>query len=152
MLLLIGIRYGYTHVFAETRNAKRTVKPVAMHLEEALPSGERLYTIEMFERWVVYYMIREGRSVARLTPSRARELADEPGDAYLLLQVAQETWRLTQLSLAGAKPEVVAEIKDTRDPLILVKTPKASLKHLTLQRRAPTDASPIPESLVQPNS
>lgn len=128
LLFVAALRVGEKTVFADYRNSDRSVRGIAAQLDRLLPPGEKLYTIEMWERWVVYYLVRAGRTVLRLEPATAQ--APGADHAYLLLSFFEENWRLTQLGFYEANVEVVADLKQGRDHLLLVRVPGSALRYL----------------------
>lgn len=112
LLLVFAVKMSLLLMFVPYRNAEKGVKPIAAEIAQIVPAGEPIYTIEMFERWIVYYLKRTGRETYRVT----RENMDHPvsvnGRVYLLLNRDEEWWRVAQLELHDPSARV-AKIFDT---------------------------------------
>ncbi len=106
-LCLVCSRYPYSVFFDLTRNKIYSIKPVAAAIEQEVPPGSPVYILELFERWLPYYMKRDGVETLRLTPELARKLELQDGEIYVLLTEDYEAWRTEQLLRGGASFTVV---------------------------------------------
>lgn len=144
-LSALCIRYGYSYLFVTVRNQSRSVKPVAASIIQEVPTDAPLYTLEMFERWVVYYVMRGGKDVIRLTPSNVLALQEQGKDIYLLLNVEEESWRKEQMVKYRDEIKVLKEYPKAKNPiemeLELVRVPAKALSCLTISARVPTKES-----------
>lgn len=120
-VLLMGVvRVGQSHVYAPMRNSERSMKPVAAEIHAALPAGAVLYHVELFDRWVSYYLKRIGRETYRLTPTEAREPRAVAGRSFLLLSADEEGWRLEQIRAADPTFTIMRDIERPKIRLLLV--------------------------------
>lgn len=126
-------RLGYAFAYAPQRNAKLSVRPIANRIMTA--GYHDLFILEMFERWLPYYLLRGGVSVKRLTPALAAHLNDS--DEYdVLLSRRSEEWRLQQLlEDQRTKLETFPYIKAD---FVVAKVRGSTLKKLKLSELFPT--------------
>lgn len=148
--VLFALRVAQITVFAPHRNATRSVRATAAALQRAVAPGEPIYVVEAFERWVFYYIIRDGRPVYRLDPAKAERLGAGNEKIYLLLNAAAESWRLNELMLYTNEVELVREFSSPKEEFLLVRTPAhaaAKLKVRELFPTTPTVPSPYRNEL-----
>lgn len=138
VLLVFSIRLGYQNLYIPSRNNSRSVLPVVDAIEKHLGEGVELYTIEMYERWVVFYLKSHGRKTFRVYPELADSLAKQGGKILLLLNQEEESWRVMELRRFDPETKIIARFENTRDPLLLVSTSAQALPQLELQERFPT--------------
>ncbi|MCB0346170.1 MAG: glycosyltransferase family 39 protein [Bdellovibrionales bacterium] len=151
-VILLSLRVAQAAVFAPHRNTTRSVQPVAQILEEALPEDQPLYVIEMFERWIFYYMVRDGREVYRLDGEKLASLGDGE-HVYLLLHKGEEYWRVNELLSYSDDVEVVKEYSSPKEELLLVKAPVEAVRQLRIRTLFPTTRSaPSPYNNDPPES
>lgn len=148
-LVVFTVRLGQAEIFAPHRNAKKTAKPAVWAIQELLPPTALLYTLEMSERWVAFYLKQQSRKVQRLTPNIADRLAGEGGRAFLLLNEKEEGWRILQLKSLESELRLVARLNERNRPLLLVETTTRQLPLLNLRKLFPTTPSKPPENLTQ---
>jgi 4-amino-4-deoxy-L-arabinose transferase-like glycosyltransferase len=141
VLMLVVTRYSQMLIFAPQRNASLSVREVTARMDDCLPREAVLHTLEFRERWVVYYLVRDGRSVARLTPGIAASRVSANGTAHLLLNGRRERWRLDQLAELGVPARVRAFIDVGREHLLVVDVPEGSLHRLDPAERFPVGYS-----------
>ncbi|HQH26140.1 MAG TPA: glycosyltransferase family 39 protein [Oligoflexia bacterium] len=139
--LVFSLRVSYAGIYAPHRNAVRSVRPIAAEIDQILPQGTPLYTIELFERWVGYYLKRLGRTTLRLTPVNCAELEEnKDGVVFLLLNAEEELWRL---ELLQELPVQVRELRRFRlgrnkGVLVLMEVSAAGACALRPQKIFPT--------------
>lgn len=151
-IILLALRVAQAAVFAPHRNFTRSVKPVAAELQLAIPEGHPVYVMEMFERWIFYYMVREGRKVYRLDAPKASELHPE-SKIYLLLHKGEEYWRLNELLSITDDIEIIGEFSSPKEELVLVKVPGDAAAKMRIRRLFPTTRSaPTPYNNDPPAS
>jgi len=138
--LCLVLKVAEVHVFNPFRNETRSVRENAETLNRLVPQGEPLYTIELFERWNLFYFIKEDRAAKRLTPQNVTKRTDsEP--IYLLLNQRQETWRKEILEASAPETTQLAALKDRNERLILIRTTGAAVKQLELNEQFPVGAT-----------
>ncbi len=147
-LTVFGVRLGQTHIFAPHRNVKKTVKPAVATIDQQLAPGVPIYTVEMFERWVPYYLMQNGRTVKRITPSLAQELAEKGGRVSLLLNEKEEAWRIAQLRPSDPDLQLLARVNQETRPLLLVDVAAKQLPLLNPRLLFPTTPSKPPKNLA----
>lgn len=140
-LVMFAVRFGQFQIYSPHRNATRSVKPVAEAINRLMPAGSPLYTIEMFERWVNYYLKRIGRESIRLTPESIQ--VSRPPDArmHLLLNFEEEYWRVLQLGLYDETAGVIGVFRVNRDHLVLLEADRGKLHLLKPKVMFPTKPS-----------
>lgn len=141
-LIMLGVRIGQGGVYVPFRNATRSVKHVSATIHQLVPVGEPIYTVEMFERWIMYYLKQEGRDVLRLTPALVKEMRDKSRKAYLLLNVDEELWRMEQLYHHDPELKIIREYEIRKDNLAIVEASYRAVSSLTPRRVFPTAPSP----------
>ena len=135
--VMLSLRVGQAALFAPHRNFVRSVKPLAAELQADLPSGEPLYVLEMFERWIFYYMTRDGRSVFRLDPDKISKLPED-GEVLILLHKGEEYWRVNELFTYSSEVEIVKEYSSPKEEFVLVKAPAKIASQLRIRELFPT--------------
>ncbi|MCC6220547.1 MAG: glycosyltransferase family 39 protein [Deltaproteobacteria bacterium] len=138
LLIMICIRMAQVTVYASNRNAERSVKGLAAKIDELVAPGKTIYTVEMFERWIVFYLVKQGRVVRRLSPSLVSTLKNSSEEQYILLNYEEELWRLNQLRYYDKDTEVIATIEDGRERLLLIKARSDILEYLEPHEYFPT--------------
>jgi 4-amino-4-deoxy-L-arabinose transferase-like glycosyltransferase len=130
LLLLCSLiflsRVPMAAVIAPSRNAKDSVSQIAAALvERAAESDNTIYVLEMFERWVPFYLQKKGITVSRLTPenTRAMKEANVGKKLLLLINVEDEEWRLSQLPEGDSTVTVVEEFATRKHRWKLLKIP-----------------------------
>ena len=119
-LLMCVAQAVRTEILTPAQNAKRSVKEIAEGVNGLIPPGERVYTVELFDRWVNYYLKRMGRESYRLSPAVADELRHTTGRKYLLLDTEEESWRYQKLKSFDPSARLVKDFSDPRDRIFLV--------------------------------
>ena len=141
-LLLIVVRFNYIYGYAPMRNAKYSVIPIAQEINRLLPKDVPVYNLELFERWITYYLKVEGRNSYRLDPSRKSQLLNSAGDIFVLLNEEEEYWRLDILQEQGINFEILKHFTDTANPVLLIRIPAVALAHWGVHEHFPTVPSP----------
>ena len=127
-VIFILCRLPYRTLYAEERNHKKSVALVVHELDQYVPKSKPIYILEMFERWIPYYLIQRGREVYRLTPEIATTLkSNENEKAFVLLNKEDENWRLDQLRKLNTQVEesLKMTIEDKEFLLISIDASKA---------------------------
>ena len=135
VLFAIAYRVSERTVYADFRNQTRSVQPDVRSLQALVPSGATIYTVEMFERWVVYYLKRDGRNVLRLTPDMLENLS---GRIYLLLSDHDESWRRAQLRSYDETLKELGHFDTGATHIYLLEVDAAALRYLKLHETIPT--------------
>lgn len=139
---LFLIRVLYSTIYAEFQHSKHSVREIALDINNALPAGEAIYTIEMFERWLPYYLIRNGRAVLRLTPSNAALLGtNPPARIYYLLSGRDEVWRLSEIKTVDESTKIIQTYKSQKSEFLLVESDASKAKELSIKSLFPTQPS-----------
>ena len=124
--IMFCLRFGQTHVYASHRNTVRSVKPVAEEIHSLLPVGVPLYTLELFERWVCFYLKQQGRESIRLTPALV-ERRNESDTYYFLLNKEEESWRLEHLQQHAVEYRLLKTLVAGKHTFLLLEFPAAAL-------------------------
>jgi hypothetical protein len=140
-LVMFAVRVGQAEVFVPYRNETRSIKALVHKVHEAIPEGEAVYTLEMFERWINYYLKFLGRESYRLTPKLAEEFSKERRDLYLLLSSEEEYWRIFELRLYDPAAELLGVYSGGKETMLLVRANTQALPHIYLRKQFPTDPS-----------
>lgn len=149
LFLMCAVRFGEKTVFIPYRNVQKSVRPLAEAIDTMLAPKKPLYTIEMFERWVVYYLKRRGREVFRMTKALASTSNVSNQKVYLLLNDEEERWRVKQLKLLDTAVKVIREFGKGGDRLLLVEVDGKALMGLEpLHEIFPTIPTPAPSKFT----
>ena len=148
LVIILLLRVPFAWIYAPHRNETLSVKPIAQRLIALLPPEEPVYILEMFERWIPYYLVREQRQVYRLTPAIAERWQESPPDAqaYLLL-AEEEAWQMTALA---EHAQTIATFQTPKKRFFLVRAPQAQTHKLVLQRIFPTVMTANPQLPAPP--
>ena len=140
LLLLASIwRLSERTLYAPFRNATRSVQSLSNAIQTIVPPDAPIYTVEMFERWVVYYLKRDGRKLTRVSPQLVESFRTLPAErVYLLLSGEEESWRLEQLQLAEPTTRSLGSLREGLDHLLVVETSSKALQALHVHRMIPT--------------
>ena len=141
VLCMFAARDAQRFIYAPYRNFERSVKPIVAKIESDLPPGAVLYNVELFERWINYYLKHKGRESYRLSPEEANNPRALNGRAYLLLHHDEESWRVEQLREVDPTVKVIEEFNRPKAHFLLVEADAAALKHLKPHESFPTKPS-----------
>lgn len=120
-LLALFARFPYVYLYAASRNERLSVKQAAHTLFQATHPMAPIYTIELMDRWLLYYSLRLGQTALRLTPKLASEFKTQVGKRiYLLLSAKEEAWRVEQIRSIDASAAVADTIHAPRADYILL--------------------------------
>jgi 4-amino-4-deoxy-L-arabinose transferase-like glycosyltransferase len=137
-VVLLVCRGVYTLLYIPHRNATRSVKLLAENVALEL-QGSPVYTVEMFERWVVYYVKRIGIPAYRLTPVQLAEFGEGADSrTLLLLAVEEEAWRFHQLRQYDASTSIRKVFPHLTSGSYVLETSGEALTHLGLSPTFPT--------------
>jgi len=142
VLTMVGLRVGEWKVFSPYRSSVRTVKPIAQQIDKVLPPGAIVYNVELFDRWITYYLKERGRDTYRLSPEEAMHPRTTNGKAFLLLNFSEEAWRLEQLQEFDPSARVLEEYSYPKTHVLLVESQPEALAHLEPHEIFPTKPSP----------
>ncbi len=142
VLVMFAVRIGTTTLFYPYRNSIRSVRPIVERVDELMPQGAVLYNIELFERWINYYLKHRGRESYRLSPEEAASPRTTNGRAYLLLHTAEEGWRVDQLREVDPTVKVLQEFSRRKNRFLFVEADAAKLAYLKPREFFPTKPSP----------
>lgn len=137
-LIMCLVQVGKTEIFAPVRNKDRSVKQIASEINETVPKDENIYTLELFDRWVSYYLKRMGRNSVRISPAVAEGLRASGGKRYLLLEYEDEGWRWERIRSLDPSARLVKEFPDPKEHLLLVETDAEKLPLLRPHEFFPT--------------
>jgi len=152
MLFILSIRFAYLLIFVPYRNATKSVLPIVASISEQIPKSGPIYTIEMFDRWVVYYLRRNGKEIYRITPAMAKESEGRGDYLYLLLNTTEETWRIELMRRLDPDLVILSTFSTPEAPLTLVKTKRLALANLHPLERFPTEPSqPFTLEVIYPS-
>lgn len=140
--LVIPIRFVEINIYSPLRNNERSVKWIAADAHQRMLADTPLYTIELYERWVNYYLKRLGRQSYRLTPSLVAQLKEDHGRVFLLLSGEDEIWRLEQLYYYDNATKLISEYQSGQNSFLLVETSANVLHYLAPKESFPTVPSP----------
>jgi 4-amino-4-deoxy-L-arabinose transferase-like glycosyltransferase len=145
--IFLAARLGYSFIYAPQRNAKLSVRPIAEKIHNA--GYPRIYILEMFERWLPYYLIRSDVEVLRLTPPLAASLQNE--ERYdLLLSSRSEGWRMGALL---SDPQTTTNtFTHAKGDFVLARVPGRTLKNLALSELFPTVSTAPAKQIVAAES
>ena len=142
ILAVMAVRFSEVKIYAPHRNATRSVKEAAAAVDRQMPPGVPVYTVEMFERWVSFYLKHLKRETIRLTPENAlRPEISEDGRAYVLLNAEEEYWRLQQISFYDQTATVKGVFKGGKEHFILVELAPSVLPYFDPDEHFPTSPS-----------
>ena len=110
-------------------------------------SKDPIYTVEMADRWLVYYLKKLGLRVLRLSPERRDELILSGDTPVILLNATEEAWRLELLKDFGVSYSEKRGLLPSGDSLALIKVSSNALKHWELTKTFPTNVSKPPSWL-----
>lgn len=136
-VLILALRVAQVQVYVPYRNATRSVKSVALGVNEIVAPGVPVYTVEMYERWVNYYLKRLGRESIRLTPENCGAPRGDRGAGFLLLNLREESWRLDQLQQFDPAAQVVEQFSGGKEQFLLVKAEAGKLCLLQPEKMFP---------------
>lgn len=131
------------------RNKNNSVKPIVNKIIEVTPPNDTLYVMEMFERWVPYYLERKGRKTLRLTPSIAQKWSstDDSEHFLIMLNKQDEFWRLKQIQAFDSTAKIEHELEGNRHTFLLVSVKKNKAAHFNPKRLFPTNLTVAPDNL-----
>ncbi len=138
LLLILGLRMGEREVYAPYRNKTRSVKAVSREIHAELPPGASILTIEMFERWIVYYLKHLGRESIRITPRLVAHKSQNTGRVFILLNADEESWRIAQLGLHDPTLRVIKRFDLGKDSPLLIEADSGVLAHVRPHEDFPT--------------
>lgn len=152
VLLMVTVRIAERTVYVPLRNATRTVIPLAQQIHDRVPAGQPIYTVEMFERWVVFYLKLLGRDVYRITPELESRFKDSSEPLYLLLTFEEESWRILQLRQYTEQAKLIAEPQNRQNHLLLLQVPANVTPYLETSPTFPTyPSAPFSYEYSPPN-
>lgn len=140
--LVIPIRFIEINIYSPMRNNERSVKWISADLNKRMIADTPLYTIELYERWVNYYLKRLGRQSYRLTPGLVTQLKENHHRVYLLLSGEDEIWRLEQLYFYNKSTKLIHEYHSKQNSFLLIETSANVLHYLAPREGFPTVPSP----------
>ena len=119
----IASRYPFSVFYDGTRNSIYSVRPAAEVFEGLIPRGQPVYIVELFERWLPYYMERDGFQVLRLTPEIAEKISSSGGEIFLIINTDYEGWRKEQVVKSGGSFVEVSRLRTEKDEFALLRIP-----------------------------
>lgn len=138
-------RIPYASIYAKYRNETLSVKAIATQIESQVPKDEEIYILEMPERWLVYYLIRDGRTCLRLTPKIQESISsihDKQNLTYLLLNCERENWKLEDLSNKSTQmTKLIGQYEHPKTRFCLYQVEREAISKLPLDRIFPDDYS-----------
>ena len=141
LVLVFFLRVVEGSFFATYRNESKSVQPMVKQLSTMLPEN-KLYTIEFFERWVSYYLLKDyGIKTERITDQLISELARKPRKIRVLISEKEESWRIDQLSKESCDVKVINRFNNLPNPAILVEVSSDKLEAIRPHPFFPTRPS-----------
>ncbi len=143
LVLLLLWRIPYAFIYAKYRNQRYSVRHLASEINSLVPAGEKIYIIELTDRWLPYYLVRLGRDVLRLTPDRRQVISagsNQSAWVYFLTHCDKEAWRFAQEDLQS-ELEQIGTFRNSKTKFCLTKTKPTYLAHLKIERLFPDDYS-----------
>ena len=137
--VFLPVRVVQAAIYAPHRNHKRSIISLSDSLLKVTAPERKLYTLEMFERWIVYYFELAGRKVERLNPEKLDNLGQER--ILLLLSSKHERWRLQFLEQSGFFFQIHEELAAGRDRVFLVETEAKVMRYMKPRKELPTSPS-----------
>ncbi len=140
-LVVISSRLCEILVYAPYQHSVRSTQDIVTKIDRTVGPNTPVYLVEIFERWIPYYLKRNGHDVLRITPALATVSANKPGTAYLLLSGDEELWRLKELERCDNNVQTIVDETRGRKRYLLIKTSAHALSCLATQERFPTNPS-----------
>ena len=131
-------RLGYQYLYVPHRHSERSVRAAAREIQQVVSPGAQIFTLEMYERWLLFYLKLKGLESYRVTPSFAKSMTDQDKRLFLLLNEKDELWRMTGIRQHDSKMKLVKRIPSGNDVFLLLDVSAAALSFLELQERFPT--------------
>jgi 4-amino-4-deoxy-L-arabinose transferase-like glycosyltransferase len=131
-------RVAEREIFAPLRNRELSVGWVAETINRELPAGARIYNLELFDRWLTYYLKRLGRETYRLESANLPDPQAVNGRSFVLISGNEEAWRVDEVRAVDPTSVVVRNFAGTRDKFILLEMSSESLSRLRFTRMFPT--------------
>jgi hypothetical protein len=141
LALMLSVRGGYAWGYSPYRSQARSVKGIAQKVHKAIPQGASIYNIELFQRWVTYYLKQLGRKTLRVSQEVAQAKAGDDSPVYLFVDAQEESWRLDQLKLYDFPPEIIGQYQVHKDTYYLMQVPGRALIKLSPKELIPTTPS-----------
>ena len=146
VLILLSIcllvRVPYTTVYGTYQNNTRSVREIAAEIHTELPPTEPVYVLELFERWICFYLKKSGRNTLRVTPAIAQSWEREERFVTLLLNLEEEGWRIEELRSKGGDALIQHSWIKKGIAYTLVRIKAKDLNLLSLQSDFPTSPTP----------
>ncbi len=140
--LFFTSRIVQTHIFNPHRNATRSVKSMTQELVSfAESAGAKVYTVELFERWTVYYAKRLRFNIERLTPEIIQNTQSLEGRTFLLLDYDEEGWRYFQAKMYDDDVKIEKIFPHPSSSCFLISVPNKILPRLGVLSAFPTHPS-----------
>ncbi|MDD2941504.1 MAG: glycosyltransferase family 39 protein [bacterium] len=147
-LVMLFARLIYVYVYVPFRVERYSVRPIVAQIELSLRArGEeqqsiRIYQLDMFQRWLTYYLRRNGVEVRRLTEEVISRDMSPNAVAYILLDAIEEGWRVNQLEECQIRYSVVSRLSVGKDIYLLLEMPFDALAVFRPKRLIPS----VPET------
>ena len=137
-------------IHALTQNDKFQAPAVAKEIAQILPENATVYTVGMFERWIVFYIRNERpQDFLRLTPQMAREFCNSNGLEWVMLSMSTEKkWRDAFHQLSPHTRTTV--VNGNYRSYALQQVPHSLLCHARLSHVFPTTPWPYEEPYSEP--
>lgn len=142
--LVFCLRAPFSLLVAPHQNQQKSARSALSEVHQQIPTGEAIYFLESFERWIPYYLKRAGRRVLRLTPGiieNWRLSPPESGRVYLIINVEDEQWRLAQIFPHDPSLQILRRFSSGKHHFLLLNLAVEGVHHFQPQRRFPTALS-----------
>jgi 4-amino-4-deoxy-L-arabinose transferase-like glycosyltransferase len=140
-LVFLVVRLCQGEIYSSFRNETRSVKPLARGITDAL-GGRTLYTLEVFERWTLFYAKILGLKAYRLSPEMELENLKSPdSSSFLLLDYEEESWRYSQALIYSEKVELPRVFAHSTSSAYLLEVPNSILPKFKVLSEFPTHPS-----------
>lgn len=123
LVLVTCLRVAQHQIYIPARNHTRSVKPFVYEIDSAVPNNTRIFTLGMFERWLAYYLKREGREVVQL--NKSSKLGALPNELYVMFSVEDDRDYIDCLGDA----EKISKFNNRKDRVALMKVSKTSIDY-----------------------
>lgn len=140
-ILFLEVRLCQGELFSTFRNETRSPKPLASAITQEL-AGRNLFTLELFERWTLYYAKILGLTSLRMSPEVVSAKAQSPDSpSVLLLDFEEEAWRYPQALIYSKGVALTRVYAHPTSSSFLLEVPNSLLENFHVLTEFPTHPS-----------